>query len=168
MVGLKRGPKPAPPEMQALMKATREEKNRIAMRARRAEKKRMKLKHALPDPSSAVARAGYGHISQGVVDQKRASLGGGAAKARGSVAEGLALCAMANSDVEPVGVPPMSEGILGKFQEAFASLALGSSNPVPSVASTALCGDAGRITKPCIALFGFSLPREHSELLMGT
>ena len=105
MVGLKRGPKPATPEMQALMKARREEKNRIAMRARRAEKKRAKLEHAFPEPNSAVARAGYGSISQGVVDQKRASLGGGAAKARGEIAEGFALCAMANSDIEPVGLP---------------------------------------------------------------
>lgn len=88
MGGLKRGPKSGTPEMQALMKAKRKEKNRIAMRARRAEKKRM---------SSAVTRAGYGNIPWGIVNQKRASLGGGAAKARGNVAEGLALCAMANS-----------------------------------------------------------------------
>ena len=88
MGGLKRGPKSGTPEMQALMKAKRKEKNRIAMRARRAEKKRM---------GSAVTRAGYGNIPWGIVNQKRASLGGGAAKARGNVAEGLALCAMANS-----------------------------------------------------------------------
>lgn len=166
MGGLKRGPKPGTPEMQALMKAKREEKNRIAARvrrrARRAEKKRMKLEQALPDPGSAVARAGYGSISQGVIDQKRAALGERAAKARGSVAEVLALCAMANSDVEPVGVPneplvnAIHEAFLEKFQEAFASLALEASGPpsadarsnaddvsASALASTTAPGDAG-------------------------
>ena len=197
MGGLRRGPKPAPPEVQA----KREEKNRdaarVRQRARRAEKKRMKLEQALPDPGSAVARAGYGSISQAVIDQKRASLGERATKARGSVAEGLALCAMANSDIQPVGVPdePLANALLQAFlekiQEAFAFLALEASGPPSAdarssaddvsassaLASTTAPGDTGTddvgagdlssgsggTTKPCIALFGFSLSRQHSD-----
>ena len=95
--------------MQVLMKAKREEKNRIAMRKRqrapRGEKYRVKLEQALPNPCSAVARADCGNVPQGAIDQKRVSFTEGAAKARGKVAEGFALCAMTNSDIEPVGLP---------------------------------------------------------------